>query len=81
MRDPRQASGADKVIVQIASPIQYAAATLARGLSNLWGEYIYLVDVKEDNTSLPHRTPASRSASASSRPSRRRTAASGACST
>lgn len=52
MRDPRQVSGPDKVIIGIATPVQYAAATLARGLSNLWGDYIYLVDVKEDNRSL-----------------------------
>ncbi|MFO0755448.1 MAG: rod shape-determining protein MreC [Byssovorax sp.] len=52
MRDPKQVSGPDKVIVRIATPVQYAAATLARGLSNLWGDYIYLVDVKEDNTRL-----------------------------
>lgn len=52
MRDPKQTSGADKIIVRIASPVQFAAATLARGVSNLWGDYIYLVDVKEDNASL-----------------------------
>jgi len=52
MRDPRQATGPDRVIVRVAAPIQYAAATLARGLSNLWGDYIYLVDVKEDNRTL-----------------------------
>ncbi|AUX21644.1 rod shape-determining protein MreC [Sorangium cellulosum] len=49
MRDPKQNTGADRVIIGLAAPIQYAAATLARGLSNLWGDYIYLVDVKEDN--------------------------------
>lgn len=49
MRDPKQNTGADRIIISIAAPIQYAAATLARGLSNLWGDYIYLVDVKEDN--------------------------------
>lgn len=49
MRDPRQNTGPDRVIISIAAPIQFAAATLARGLSNLWGDYIYLVDVKEDN--------------------------------
>lgn len=52
MRDPRQVSGADRVVVRIATPIQYAAAVLARGLSNLWGDYVYLVDVKEDNARL-----------------------------
>jgi rod shape-determining protein MreC len=52
MRDPRQVSGADKVIVQITTPVQFGAALLARSLSNLWGDYVYLVDVKEDNTRL-----------------------------
>ena len=52
MRDPKQTSGADKIVVRIASPVQYAAATLARGVSSLWGDYIYLVDVKEDNAAL-----------------------------
>ena len=52
MRDPKQVSGPDKVIVRIAAPVQYAAATLARGISSLWGDYIYLVDVKEDNKRL-----------------------------
>jgi rod shape-determining protein MreC len=53
MRDPtKQVSGPDRIVVTIASPIQYAAATLARGISNLWGDYVYLVDVKEDNRGL-----------------------------
>ncbi|MEI8259297.1 MAG: rod shape-determining protein MreC, partial [Deltaproteobacteria bacterium] len=52
MRDPKQASGPDRILVALSTPIQYAAATLARGLSNLWGDYIYLVDVKEDNARL-----------------------------
>jgi rod shape-determining protein MreC len=49
MRDPKQNTGADRVIVRLAAPVQYAAATLARGLSNIWGNYVYLLDVKEDN--------------------------------
>jgi rod shape-determining protein MreC len=52
IRDPSEVSGPDKYIVQIAEPVQYTAATLARGLSNVWGDYIYLVDVKEDNDRL-----------------------------
>ena len=52
MRDPPQISGLDKVIVRVATPLQLVAATLARGISNVWGDYIYLVDVKEDNTRL-----------------------------
>ncbi len=52
MRDPQKASGPDRVIVQIATPIQAAAALLARSVSHLWGNYVYLVDVKKDNASL-----------------------------
>jgi rod shape-determining protein MreC len=53
MRDPtKQTTGPDRIIVRIAAPVQYAAATLARGISNLFGDYVYLVDVKEDNRSL-----------------------------
>ena len=52
MKDPKQATGADRVLVQIASPIQAATATLARGLSHLWSDYVYLVDVKANNASL-----------------------------
>lgn len=52
MREPKEASGPDRAIVWVATPIQYAASTLARGLSNVWGDYVYLVDVKEDNAKL-----------------------------
>ncbi len=51
-RDPRQLSGPDKLVIRIITPIQYAAATLARGLSGIWTDYVYLVDVKEDNARL-----------------------------
>jgi rod shape-determining protein MreC len=52
MKDPKQATGADRVLVQIAAPIQTATAILARGLSHLWSDYVYLVDVKADNSTL-----------------------------
>jgi rod shape-determining protein MreC len=52
MRDPRTIAGADKITVQIATPVQYAAAVLAQAISNVWGDYIYLVDVKDDNARL-----------------------------
>lgn len=52
MRDPRQVTGADKIIVRLSTPIQYLAASAARAVSDIWGEYVYLVDVKEDNARL-----------------------------
>ncbi len=51
-REARGLSGPDKVILRIIAPIQYASSTLARGLSGYWTDYIYLVDVKQDNASL-----------------------------
>ena len=51
-RDPRQLSGPDKLIMRMITPIQFAAATLARGVSGVWTDYIYLVDVKQDNATL-----------------------------
>jgi rod shape-determining protein MreC len=52
MRETKQPTGADKAIIQLAAPIQWGAATLARGIGNLWGDYVYLVEVKQDNGSL-----------------------------
>lgn len=52
MKDPKQATGADRVLMQVATPIQQATASLARGLSHLWSDYVYLVDVKANNAAL-----------------------------
>src|SRR5262245_5183893 len=52
MRDPRNVTGPDRVIVRIAAPLQWFAATMARGLSNIIGDYVWLVGVKEDNRNL-----------------------------
>jgi rod shape-determining protein MreC len=57
MRDTRRGSGAnlvgpDRVIVLIAEPVQWITALLARGISNLLSDYVYLVDVKQDNSRL-----------------------------
>lgn len=51
-RDTSMLSGPDKIILRLIAPVQYAAATLARGISGIWTDYVYLVDVKEDNASL-----------------------------
>jgi rod shape-determining protein MreC len=51
-RDPRQLSGPDKVVLRVITPIQFAAATLARGISGIVSDYVYLVDVKRDNADL-----------------------------
>jgi rod shape-determining protein MreC len=51
-RDAKSLSGPDKIIMQVIKPVQFASATLARGLSGIFGDYVYLVDVKQDNARL-----------------------------
>jgi rod shape-determining protein MreC len=38
----------------VSAPVEFAASTLARGLSNVWGSYIYLVDVKAEQERLAY---------------------------
>jgi rod shape-determining protein MreC len=52
IRDPKSWTELDRAMVQLSAPVQAAAAFMARGVSNLWGDYIYLVDVKADNARL-----------------------------
>ena len=52
VRDPKDWSNLDRAVVQLSSPVQEGAAWAARSLSNLWGDYVYLVDVKNDNARL-----------------------------
>lgn len=52
IRDPKGWSELDRTVVRVSEPVQSASAWLARGISNLWGDYVYLVDVKGDNKRL-----------------------------
>lgn len=52
VRDPKDWSDLDRAVVRLSSPVQAAAAFLARAVSNMWGDYVYLVDVKSDNARL-----------------------------
>ena len=54
MKTPENQSAVDRVVVRVTAPVQYGAASLGRGVSNLWGNYVYLVDVKEDNERLAY---------------------------
>lgn len=54
MRDPSKLNALDRVILRISAPIEFAASSVARGLSNVWESYVYLVDVKEDNERLAY---------------------------
>ena len=54
IRRPEEMSVVDRTIMRIAAPLQYISATLARGVSSLIGDYVYLVDVKSDNDKLAY---------------------------
>lgn len=54
MRNPSNLNALDRVILRISAPIEFAASSVARGLSDLWGSYVYLVDVKADNGRLAY---------------------------
>jgi rod shape-determining protein MreC len=54
IRRPEEMSVVDRTIMRIAAPLEYASAALARGVSSLVGDYVYLVDVKADNNKLAY---------------------------
>jgi rod shape-determining protein MreC len=54
MKRPENLNALDRALLRITAPIEYFTASLARGISNVWGEYVYLVDVKADNQRLAY---------------------------
>jgi rod shape-determining protein MreC len=54
MKAPSNLNALDRVILRISAPIEFAASSLARGISNVWESYVYLVDVKADNERLAY---------------------------
>ena len=54
MKRPEHLNAMDRAILRISAPIEFGASSLARGVSNVWGDYVYLVDVKADNERLAY---------------------------
>ncbi|MBX3232675.1 MAG: rod shape-determining protein MreC [Labilithrix sp.] len=52
MKAPSSLNALDRTLLRISAPVEFAAARLARGISNIWESYVYLVDVKADNDRL-----------------------------
>ena len=52
IRKPENMSWLDRAAMRVAAPLQYVSAALARGISSLVSDYVYLVDVKADNDRL-----------------------------
>jgi rod shape-determining protein MreC len=54
MKSPENQSAMDRAILRASAPVEVAAATLARGVGGVWSDYVYLVDVKQDNERLAY---------------------------
>jgi rod shape-determining protein MreC len=56
IRRPEQTNFIDRALLTMSAPIEYTFSALARGVSSLLSEYVYLVDVKRDNNRLAYQT-------------------------
>jgi rod shape-determining protein MreC len=54
MKKPESLNALDRAILRISAPIEFGASSIARGISNVWDDYVYLVDVKQDNARLSY---------------------------
>jgi rod shape-determining protein MreC len=52
MKRPESLNALDRIVLRISAAPQFAVASLAHGISDVWGSYLYLVDVKADNDRL-----------------------------
>ncbi len=54
MRRPENLNAIDRMMLRVSAAPQFGISSVARGLSDLWGSYVYLVDVKADNDRLAY---------------------------
>ncbi len=54
MKKPENLNAMDRAILRVSAPVEFAASSVARGVSNLWEDYVYLVDVKSNNEKLAY---------------------------
>jgi rod shape-determining protein MreC len=54
MKSPENQGPMDRAILRVSSPVEIAAATVARGIGGVWDDYIYLVEVKRDSERLAY---------------------------
>jgi rod shape-determining protein MreC len=52
MKSPESQNTMDRAILHVSAPVEMAAAMVARGVGDVWDDYVYLVDVKRDNERL-----------------------------
>lgn len=49
LKDPENQNSLDKAVLTVSGPIQDVATSMARWFSGVWQDYVYLVDVREEN--------------------------------
>jgi rod shape-determining protein MreC len=54
MKRPESLNAMDRVVLRVTAPVEFWTASLARGISNLFSDYVYLVDVKKENGRLAY---------------------------
>ncbi len=54
MKHPENQNALDRAILKVTAPIEYTASSLARAISSVWGDYVYLVDVQADRERLAY---------------------------
>ncbi len=52
MKDPTKTNAFDRVILKISAPLQYTSVAVFRRVLAVWTNYLYLVDLQEENVHL-----------------------------
>lgn len=52
LKSPESLGGFDKAVLRISSPLQAAASWVVGGIGGYWGDYLWLVDVEDENDKL-----------------------------
>lgn len=52
LKDPGELNSLDRLVLNLSGPIQYVASEAARAVSSVAEDYVYLVDLREENKRL-----------------------------
>jgi len=54
LRNPERVNAVDRALLRVSAPVQYVATQLAQSASAFMEDYVYLVEVKQENDRLQH---------------------------
>lgn len=52
LKQPERLNGFDQAVLRVSSPLQAAASWVIGGLGSIWNDYVWLVDVEDENDEL-----------------------------